>query len=179
MVLAGQTLLLVPRGQGSANFPQCNLALNAAEALSPVWADTELLDFCLFLVQRFLQGPPNLPLLCLKHQQSPPGKLPKETATSFSSVGISFSSSRLSKTNLYATIEGMLDAMHFHFARPTFQVKELQGPNKQQLQGEWKGKPTKTHDHCFSLLFLLCFGAGTGMPRSSLGCCLWHGLVGH
>ena len=34
--------------------------------------------FCLFLVQRFLQGPPNLPLLCLKHQQSPPGKLPKE-----------------------------------------------------------------------------------------------------
>ena len=33
--------------------------------------------FCLFLVQRFLQGPPNLPL-CLKHQQSPPGKLPKE-----------------------------------------------------------------------------------------------------
>lgn len=79
---------LCPEGRLSQSFPQCHLApefcWGPILSVSRYWAFRFL--FCLFLVQRFPTGTPQSALLCLKHQQSPPGKLPKETAISSSPV---------------------------------------------------------------------------------------------
>ena len=74
----------------SIHFPQKGLpVLSAAATLSPVWADTELFAFlfyfisCSMVLPRCHQGPPSL---C--HQQSPAGKLPRDTLVVSSSVGM-------------------------------------------------------------------------------------------
>lgn len=57
--LAGDTLFLAPRGQGSANFPQRGLACAepAAKTLFRVWANTELFRFLFHCVYFVLSGP--------------------------------------------------------------------------------------------------------------------------